>query len=104
MSEPDFPSGDTALHTWFELSYAQYLTIPRSILQSMPRGWQEQFATLLCKLDDTFDWRPRNARYWVSLRSQSGRYVSISRDPFMDYERGRKQWTQEEIESLGDRP
>jgi len=30
------------LHNWFELTYAQYLTIPRSILQSMPVEWQRR--------------------------------------------------------------
>jgi hypothetical protein len=30
------------IHNWFELTYAQYLTIPRSILQSMPVEWQRR--------------------------------------------------------------
>lgn len=47
------------IHGYFELSYAQYLTIPRSILQSMPTDWQERFVGTLRDLDETFDWRPQ---------------------------------------------
>lgn len=92
------------IHDWFELSYAQYLTIPRSILQSMPLEWQQEFVALLERLDEAFDWRPRNAQYWVSLRELDGQDIPISHDPFLDYERGRKRWTQEEIERLQHRP
>lgn len=92
------------VHDWFGLSYAQYLTVPRSVLQSMPPDWQREFASLLDRLDEVFDWRPRNARYWVSLRGRDGKYLPISRDPFMDYERGRRRWTPEEIEAIEGRP
>jgi len=95
---------DSDLHLWFELSYAQYLTIPRSILQSMSLEWQNKMAALLWELDDTFDWRPQKSQYWVSLRGPDGKYMPISQDPFMDYERGRKRWAQEEIARLRDRP
>ena len=67
---------------WFNLSYAQYLTIPRSILQAMPLDWQERFTACLMELDDTFDWRPEEGRYWVRLKDAKGRYAS---DPFMQY-------------------
>lgn len=75
------------IHGWFELSYAQYLTIPRSVLQSMPREWQAKFARLLDQLDETIDWRPKEGRYWVGLKDERGRFVH---DPLMDYERGRR--------------
>lgn len=70
------------VHTWFELSYAQYLTVPRSILQSMPREWQERFVACLNELDAARDWRPAEGRYWVRLKDGSGKYVA---DPFMQY-------------------
>ena len=76
-----------AIHNWFELSYAQYLTIPRSVLQSMPDEWQNSFVKLLNELDEKIDWRPENGRYWVKLRDDKGRYVV---DNLMDYERGRR--------------
>jgi len=52
---------------WFELSYAQYLTIPRSVLQAMPHDWQCRFVACLNELDDSYDWRPKNAQYFVTL-------------------------------------
>lgn len=75
------------VHEWFELSYAQYLTIPRSVLQSMPSEWQARFAQCLDELDELIDWRPPSGRYWVELRDGNGRFAS---DPLMDYERGRR--------------
>lgn len=77
----------TDIHTWFELSYAQYLTIPRSVLQSMPEEWQHKFVSLLEELDNTIDWRPESGRYWVQLKDGKGRYVH---DDLMDYQRGRR--------------
>ena len=76
-----------AIHHWFELSYAQYLTIPRSALQSMPNEWQSEFVALLEELDEEIDWQPKEGRYWVQLKDKRGRYVA---DPLMDYERGRR--------------
>lgn len=73
---------DGPVHAWFELSYAHYLTVPRSILQSMPREWQDRFATCLQELDDALPWRPREGRYWVRLKDARGRYVH---DPFDAY-------------------
>lgn len=78
------------VHGWFELTYAQYLTLPRSALQSMPDKWQADFVRLLDKLDEHIDWRPKAGRYWVSLRDGKGRFVPIERDPLMDYDRGRR--------------
>lgn len=70
------------IHRWFELSYAQYLTVPRSVLRSMPDEWQDRFVTCLEELDETIDWRPKSGRYWVQLKDGKGHYTS---DPFMQY-------------------
>lgn len=78
---------DEPIHEWFELSYAQYLTIPRSVLQSMPKEWQDRFVKCLEELDEKIDWRPQEGCYWVKLKDDKGRYM---RDPLMDYERGRR--------------
>ena len=75
------------VHDWFELSYAQYLTIPRSVLQSMPVEWQKKFVDCLNELDATIDWRPEAGSYWVKLKDDNGKYVH---DPLMDYQRGRR--------------
>ena len=71
-----------AVNLFFELSYAQYLTIPRSVLDAMPGKWQIKFVELLDELDETYDWRPKSGRYWVRLKDGDGKYVS---DPLMDY-------------------
>lgn len=83
MSITGFQVGE-AIHGWFELSYAQYLTIPRSILQAMSEEWQERFVRCLEELDDTFMWRPTTGRYWVQLKDGAGRFVQ---DPLMEYRR-----------------
>ena len=81
MAPPE-AEADQAVHAWFELSYAQYLTVPRSVLEAMPGPWQERFAACLHELDATFDWRPREGSYWVRLKDDNGRYAE---DPLMQY-------------------
>ncbi|MGV9278096.1 hypothetical protein [Streptomyces griseosporeus] len=46
---------DGPIHKYFELSYADHLVKNRTLLQSMPTEWQEQFVTLLRQLDDAFN-------------------------------------------------
>lgn len=70
------------IHEWFGLSYAHYLTIPRSVLQSMPDEWQQRFVECLEELDRQIDWRPEEGCYWVKLRDAHGRFVF---DPFGEY-------------------
>jgi hypothetical protein len=70
---------------YFEISYAQYLTIPRLVLESMPIEWQEKFVELLDELDETYDWRPREGCYWVKLKDDKGRF---SHAPLEDYRYG----------------
>jgi hypothetical protein len=96
MTEPGtLPDDDEPVHGWFELSYAQYLTIPRSVLQSMPVEWQRRFVQCLRELDETIDWRPESGQYWVQLRrapkdgGEHGRGV-LMHDPLMNYGRGRR--------------
>lgn len=69
------PFVECPIHHWFELSRAQYLTIPRSILEAMPMEWKQRFADCLEQLDETIDWRPKEGRYWVRLKDGNGRYV-----------------------------
>lgn len=73
---------DCPINSWFGLSYAQYLTIPRSVLQAMPYSWRKLFSSLLSALDDSIDWRPKSGCYWVRLKDAKGRFA---KDKFMDY-------------------
>jgi len=52
MTEPE------AIHQYAGLDYWQYLSLPRSVLQSMPDEWQTKFVALLKEMDNTIDWRP----------------------------------------------
>ena len=78
---------DAPIHTWFGLSYAQYLSIPRSALQTMPSEWQERFTQCLEELDESIDWRPAEGRYWVQLKNDKGQFIH---DPLQDYQKGRR--------------
>lgn len=42
-------------------------------------------AVLLEEMDETFDWRPTEGRYWVKLKDSRGRFVDA---PLNDYRRG----------------
>ena len=68
---------DDPIHEWFGLSYSNFLTIPRLVLESMPFEWQEKMVELLEKMDNTFDWRPKEGNYWVSRKNDKGEYCSL---------------------------
>jgi hypothetical protein len=42
------------IHTWFGLTYSNYLVLPRTLLQSMPDAWQRRFTAMLGELDAAF--------------------------------------------------
>lgn len=86
------------IHTWFELSYAQYFVIPRSILQSMPAKWQHKFVGLLEVLDNTFDWR--RSGIFVRLMDRDGFTLP---DELGDYERGRRTLSPEDVKAIAER-
>lgn len=55
-----------AIHCNFGLSYANYLVLPRTLLQSMPDEWQTQFVTLLETLEEAFAHVPQAGVYEVT--------------------------------------
>jgi hypothetical protein len=77
------------IHTWFNLTYASYLVIPRSVLQSLPEKLQFKLTDVLSEIGGhiEIDVPEKGKRYSVSLRDEKGRFVH---DVFRDYERGRK--------------
>lgn len=93
MATPEtFYPDPEPMHEFFELSYASYLVIPRTLLQSISPETQQ-------KLRDALDaaaaeerehrghcW-PGDARITVQLRNEKGRFI---KDPLADYERGRR--------------
>lgn len=81
----ELKESDEPISTWFELSYAEFLTVPRLVMESMPVEWQRKMAVLLQEMDDTFDWRPKEGRYWVRLKDEKGRFSDA---PLGNYRRG----------------
>lgn len=64
------------MECWWSLSYAQFLTVPRVAIQSMPTEWQDKFAALLNEMDDRLDWRPEEGRYFVQKNIAEDEYDS----------------------------
>jgi hypothetical protein len=85
-----------AIHTWFNLTYANYLCLPRSVLQSMSDDWQYRFVSLLEEMQENFgdlDW----PSYRVSaIDKLTGKF---KRDPIPHYNRGRTRL----VPALGDK-
>lgn len=76
------------IHDWFSLSYANYLILHRSILQSMPDEWQARFVELLDELDEAYGELPDLPASWmIRAKDSSGSFV---KDPYADYQRGRR--------------
>lgn len=96
-SSRDQPPDPEPIHNEFELSYAQYLVVPRSALQSMPAGWQARFVEMMRELNRTFDISlPEGLVYQVHTkhRNESSAFCRADNDdPLADYERGRRRLT-----------
>jgi PRTRC genetic system protein C len=80
---------DGAIHGFFELSYAAYLVLPRTLLQSMPLDWQDKFVALLEEANEKYPrYMPEGSEYYVQLKdTETGRFM---KDPLADYQRGRR--------------
>ncbi|MFC9497704.1 hypothetical protein [Streptomyces sp. NPDC056982] len=59
-----------AIHRHFGLSYANYLVLPRTLLQSMPDEWQAQFVALLDAMHDAFAHVPQADAYEVTAGTE----------------------------------
>lgn len=86
---------DDPIHNAFGLTYASYLVIPRSILQAMPVGWQQQAVKLLEQIESLL---PYEREMWADGRSYT---VSCRKnkakvdDPYRQYRHSR--WTPEDF-------
>lgn len=74
------------IHGWFGLTYANYLTLPRTLLQSMPSEWQRRFVQCLAELDYAFRDIGQPSSYLVQARDADGKFIL---DPIPHYNRGR---------------
>jgi hypothetical protein len=63
------PEAD-AIHRHFGLTYANYLVLPRTFLQSMDDEWQTGFVALLDRLNDAFAHVPQAEGYKVEAATE----------------------------------
>ncbi len=73
---------DDLVHDWFGLSYANYLVVPRIILQSMPADWQQRFIECMDEMQETLAIDNAPSKYLVKARDFDGRFIH---DPYHDY-------------------
>ncbi len=88
MSDVIWSDENRDVHAYFGLTYANYLVLHRTILQSMPDEWQRRFVEVMDELDDAV-WRSGidvADRYQVTVRDEAGRFRA---DPVPHYNRGR---------------
>lgn len=99
-TEPAAPTDDRLdgpVHEWFELSYSNYLVLPRTLLQSMPVEWQQDFVACLEELDIAFAHVMRADAYKVTAGYETyggpdgepAFHALSSGDPVPHYDRGR---------------
>lgn len=79
---------DGPIHDWFGLTYANYLVLHRTVLQSMPGEWQDRFVACLTELDHACRRAnvPQPDGYRVQPVDHRGRFT---KDPVPHYNRGR---------------
>jgi hypothetical protein len=71
------------VHTWFGLTYSNYLVLNRTLLQGMPDEWQERFVAMMEELNEAIDGIPTASSFWVRA-TDGGRFVA---DPVPHYRR-----------------
>lgn len=86
------------IHNHFGLSYANYLVVPRVVLQSMPESWQHRFVELLEEVEEAIDWQSLEFGYKVTLHEvnqdaeeETDYWGDEVDDDYGDYNRGRTQ-------------
>ena len=85
MAEVLRTESDQDVHTFFGLSYANFLVLPRSLLQSMPLEWQERFTAMVEEAWRTIDCPTPPGGWRVLALDERGRYL---RNPVPHYNRG----------------
>jgi hypothetical protein len=85
---PPDPLTQSSVHTWFGLSYASYVVLPRSVLQSMDAPWQQRFVELMGELGSACTAAgitiPETEVHALDAEGKP------TVDPLEDYQRGRR--------------
>jgi hypothetical protein len=79
-----------AIHQMFGLSYARYLVVPRSVLQSMPAHWQGKMVVLLEEMRVACAQVGIELPTYVVDNSGGEKRDKLMRAWLHDYERGRR--------------
>ena len=68
---------DDYIHNWFGLTYANYLVLPRSILQSMDAEWQKKMVDLLNEMEEKMrnEGLENTPDYSVNAKDSNGKYI-----------------------------
>lgn len=77
-----------AIHSFFGLTYSNYLILPRSVLQSMSDEWQYKFVNLIEQIPKAIDeyFEPAGG-YRVFALDENKKFA---KDPYSNYMRGRR--------------
>ena len=75
-----------SIHHWFGLTYANYLVLERTLLQSMPEPWQKRFVECLSELRRAYAHIDFADEFLVQARDARGQFTA---DPVPKYNRGR---------------
>jgi len=75
------------IHSWFGLSYASYMVLPRTMLQSMSNRWQKKFIKLVEEMDEKFGHYNKVYSYTILAKDE---HHKIMHDNLRNYERGRR--------------
>lgn len=67
--------GKERLWTWFSLSYASFLVLPRAGMHQMPDDWQNRMAELLEEWDEAATSQP-DLQFFVQAR-KNGRLAPV---------------------------
>ncbi|EOZ4994267.1 TPA: hypothetical protein SLC29_002477 [Morganella morganii] len=77
MKESIQPRSSGELWTWFGLSYASFLVLPRVLMHEMPIEWQDKMAALLHEYDETFDTSSVCHSVTVSAKDKNNRFMKM---------------------------
>jgi len=88
MSNLKYNKDESDIHSYFGLSYSNYLVLQRSILQSMPEEWQAKFVDMLEELEEkSCVLKDKPTSFWVRAKINN----KFAKDNYSNYERGRRQ-------------
>lgn len=73
------------ISTWFNLTYASYLVLPRLWLETMPIEWQYKFVALLNEIPETLDIDDEYPATYLVTCKRRGKFV---KDIYRDYRHG----------------